>query len=198
MLTKNEWNNWTDESLWKLLLKKNVKVLEILYRRHYDLLLNYGMKIYPDRELVRDCIQDLFVKLQMSGKLSSCDCVRTYLLKAVRNLMLDKLSALKETEDIEQTSFSLTIDDTRLSSLFQKSDDELRLSRQLLQAYHLLPANQREAIYLRYVKGLPYKEMAEVLGIAPQSSINLVARALTKLRTIMQVEKIILLLAVAH
>ena len=198
MLTKNEWNNWTDESLWKLLLKKNVKVLEILYRRHYDLLLNYGMKIYPDRELVRDCIQDLFVKLQTSGKLSSCDCVRTYLLKAVRNLMLDKLSALKETEDIEQTSFSLTIDDTRLSSLFQKSDDELRLSRQLLQAYHLLPANQREAIYLRYVKGLPYKEMAEVLGIAPQSSINLVARALTKLRTIMQVEKIILLLAVAH
>lgn len=53
-------NNWTDESLWELLLKRDIEVLEILYRRHYDLLLNYGLKIYPDKELVKDCIQDLF------------------------------------------------------------------------------------------------------------------------------------------
>ena len=31
-------NNWTDESLWELLLKRDIEVLEILYRRHYDLL----------------------------------------------------------------------------------------------------------------------------------------------------------------
>lgn len=52
-----------------------------------------------------------------------------------------------------------------------------------MEAYRLLPNNQRMAIYLRYIKGLSYKEMAEVLDINPQSSMNLVSRALTKLRS---------------
>lgn len=113
-------NNWTDESLWELLLKRDIEVLEILYRRHYDLLLNYGLKIYPDKELVKDCIQDLFVKLHLSRKLSNTQCVKTYLLKALRNLLVDKLSSIKETEDIEKVSFNLTIDNSALSALFQK------------------------------------------------------------------------------
>ncbi|MBU3857161.1 sigma-70 family RNA polymerase sigma factor [Bacteroides gallinaceum] len=198
MINYKEWNNWTDESLWELLLNRNVEILEILYRRYYDLLLNYGLKIYPDKELVKDCIQDLFVKLHLSRKLSNTICVKTYLLKALRNLLTDKLSSIKETEDVEKVCFNLTIDNFALSALFKQNDEELKLSRQLLNAYHQLPANQREAIYLRYVKGLPYKEMAEVLDIAPQSSINLVSRALTKLRAIMQLEKIILVFLIVR
>lgn len=198
MINYKEWNNWTDESLWELLLNRNVEILEILYRRYYDLLLNYGLKIYPDKELVKDCIQDLFVKLHLSRKLSNTICVKTYLLKALRNLLTDKLSSIKETEDVEKVCFNLTIDNFALSALFKQNDEELKLSRQLLNAYHQLPANQREAIYLRYVKGLPYKEMAEVLDIAPQSSINLVSRALTKLRPIMQLEKIILVFLIVR
>ena len=198
MINYKEWNNWTDESLWELLLNRNVEILEILYRRYYDLLLNYGLKIYPDKELEKDCIQDLFVKLHLSRKLSNTICVKTYLLKALRNLLTDKLSSIKETEDVEKVCFNLTIDNFALSALFKQNDEELKLSRQLLNAYHQLPANQREAIYLRYVKGLPYKEMAEVLDIAPQSSINLVSRALTKLRAIMQLEKIILVFLIVR
>ena len=198
MINYKEWNNWTDESLRELLLNRNVEILEILYRRYYDLLLNYGLKIYPDKELVKDCIQDLFVKLHLSRKLSNTICVKTYLLKALRNLLTDKLSSIKETEDVEKVCFNLTIDNFALSALFKQNDEELKLSRQLLNAYHQLPVNQREAIYLRYVKGLPYKEMAEVLDIAPQSSINLVSRALTKLRAIMQLEKIILVFLIVR
>ena len=104
----------------------------------------------------------------------------------------------QETEDVEKVCFNLTIDNFALSALFKQNDEELKLSRQLLNAYHQLPANQREAIYLRYVKGLPYKEMAEVLDISPQSSINLVSRALTKLRAIMQLEKIILVFLIVR
>lgn len=198
MRENKDWDNWADESLWGLLLKGEAGVLAVLYRRHYDLLLNYGLKIYPDGELVKDCIQDLFVKLHLSHKLSEAACVKTYLVKAIRNLLLDKLESVRPTEDIEGTGFMLEIDDDSLSALFQRNDEELRLSRQLLQAYRQLPVNQREAVYLRYVKGMPYKEVADVLGIAPQSSINLVARALTKLRTLMQTEKIILLLLIAR
>lgn len=121
MINYKEWNNWTDESLWELLLNRNVEILEILYRRYYDLLLNYGLKIYPDKELVKDCIQDLFVKLHLSRKLSNTICVKTYLLKALRNLLTDKLSSIKETEDVEKVCFNLTIDNFALSALFRRA-----------------------------------------------------------------------------
>ena len=194
MFARNDLEQKTDEALWELLLERKVMVLEILYKRHYDLLLNYGMKVYPNKDLVQDCIQDFFVKLHQSGKLSHTECVKTYFLKALRNLLIDKLSAVKETVDLEKVSFQMTIDDSVLSRLFDKNDEDIRLSHQLLEAIQQLPVNQRETIYLRYVKGMAYKEIAGVLGIASQSSMNLVARAIAKLRTVMQLEKILLLL----
>lgn len=194
MIYKNGLVELDDETLWKLLLKGNIKVLEVLYRRHYDLLLNYGFKFCQDKELVKDCIQDLFVKLHQSNSLSDTSHVKTYLLRGVKNLLIDKLSSMKITEDIEDVKFYLTIDDSTLTFLFNKNDEDLRLSKQLLDAYQQLPENQKLAIYLRYVRGLSYKEIAEILNIAPQSTMNLVSRALTKLRVIMQIEKIIVFL----
>lgn len=193
MIYKNKLVDLDDETLWKLLLKGNIKVLEVLYRRHYDLLLNYGYKFCQDKELVKDCIQDLFVKLHQSNSLSGTNHVKTYLLRGIKNLLIDKLSSMKITEDIEDVKFDLTIDDFTLTFLFDKNDDDLRLSKQLLEAYQQLPENQKVAIYLRYVRGLSYKEIAEILNIAPQSTMNLVSRALTKLRVIMQLEKIIII-----
>lgn len=191
MIYNNKFIDLDDETLWKLLLKGNIKVLEVLYRRHYDLLLNYGYKFCQDKELVKDCIQDLFVKLHQSNSLSETHHVKTYLIRGIKNLLIDKLSSMKITEDIEDVKFDLTIDDSTLTFLFNKNDDDLRLSMQLLKAYEQLPENQKVAIYLRYVRGLSYKEIAEILNIAPQSTMNLVSRALTKLRVIMQLEKII-------
>lgn len=52
-----------DIALWGLLIKGDQKALEILYQRYYSLLLNYGLRCSTDKELVKDCIQDLFISL---------------------------------------------------------------------------------------------------------------------------------------
>ena len=52
-----------DLELWNLMLKGYKKPLELLYRKYYELLLNYGLKVKCDEDLVKDAIQDLFVKL---------------------------------------------------------------------------------------------------------------------------------------
>ena len=171
-----------DIALWNLMLKGDMMSLEVLYRRHYELLLNYGLKYCTDEEMVKDAIQDLFVKLCNSSRLSSTDYVRSYLLKSLRNILFDKLSSLKVVEDLNELSFELTVDDTYLAALFKDNDEELLLSKKIMEAYKSLSDNQREAIYLRYIKGLSYKEVAVILDINPQSSMNLVSRALTKLR----------------
>lgn len=192
-MVQNFYQNMEDVALWDLILKGNIKPLEILYKRHYDLLLNYGLKYCSDEELVKDCIQDLFVKLYKSTRLSPTGYVRSYLLKSLKNILFDKLSSLRPTESLQDLSFDLVTDDAALEELFKDNDEDLQISKQLTEAYRSLPDNQRMAIYLRYIKGLSYKEIAAVLDINAQSSMNLVSRALTKLRTKLPMDKFFLI-----
>lgn len=193
-MQQDSYQNMEDTTLWNLMRKGHIKPLEVLYKRHYELLFNYGLKYYPDEELVKDCIQDLFVKLCNSTHLSATDYVRSYLLKSLKNILFDKLSSLKSTEDLSELSFELKMDDVSLEALFKDNDEDLLLSKKLHEAYRSLPDNQRMAIYLRYIKGLSYKEIAEVLDINAQSSMNLVSRALAKLRSKMSLEEYLFIL----
>lgn len=186
------YQNMKDVTLWNLVLKGDMKAMSLLYKKHYELLLNFGLKYTSDEEFVKDCIQDVFVKLCTSKRLSSTEYVRSYLLTSLKNVISDKLSSLRLTEDLNEHFFELKIEDAALESLFNGNDEELQLSKKLVNAYKSLPENQRVAIYLRYVKGLSYKEMAAVLNINPQSSMNLVSRALTNLRSKMTLDEYLL------
>ena len=151
--------------------------------------LTIGEQYVSDEEFVKDCIQDLFVKLCSSTRLSPTDYVRSYLLTSLKNLIFDKLSSLKSTEDINALPFDLTIEDTSLEVLFKDNDEDIQMIKNLQEAYKQLSENQRMAIYLRYIKGLSYREVAAVLEINPQSAMNLVSRTLTSLRSKMTLKE---------
>lgn len=81
------YQNMKDVALWNLVLKGDMKALSFLYKKHYELLLNFGLKYTSDEEFVKDCIQDLFVKLCTSKRLSSTEYVRSYLLTSLKNVI---------------------------------------------------------------------------------------------------------------
>ena len=128
------YQNMKDVALWNLVLKGDMKALSFLYKKHYELLLNFGLKYTSDEEFVKDCIQDLFVKLCTSKRLSSTEYVRSYLLTSLKNVISDKLSSLRLMEDLNEHFFELKIEDTALESLFKGNDEELRLSKKLIDA----------------------------------------------------------------
>lgn len=177
------YENVSDSTLWDLFLKGDMTALSVLYKEHYNLLVNFGMKYCPEKEFVKDCIQDTFVKICSSNRLSSTAYVRSYLLTALKNTISDKLSGSRLADDLDEHFFEMYIDDSGLQELFREDDEALRLSRRLVEAYGSLRGNQRMALYLRYVRGLSYKEISAVLNIHSQSSMNLVSRALASLRS---------------
>lgn len=172
-----------DTSLWNLVLHGDMKALSVLYERHYEILLNFGLKYCNSEEFVKDCIQDVFVKICTSKRLSHTDYVRSYFLTSLKNMISDKLASAHPTDELDEHFFELRIEDAGLQFLFKDNDEALRMSRQFVKAYRGLRGKRRVAIYLRYVKGLLYKEIAEVLHINQQSSMNLVSRALASLRS---------------
>lgn len=182
-MESSSYREMDDKSLWSHVLHGDMKALAVLYERHYELLLNFGLKYCNSEEFVKDCIQDVFVKICTSKRLSHTDYVRSYFLTSLKNMIYDKLASSPTVDQLDEHFFELRIEDAGLQFLFKDNDEALRISRQFVKAYRSLRGNRRVAIYLRYVKGLSYKEIAEVLHINQQSSMNLVSRALASLRS---------------
>ena len=91
----------SDEKLWESCLTGDKEAFKEIYCRFYSLLYNYGSKLVSDKDLVKDCIQDIFIKLiQNYPSLSPTPNVKGYLIKALRNKLYDALEKEKPTDDI--------------------------------------------------------------------------------------------------
>lgn len=177
-----------DKELWRNLLNGNIFALELLYRKYYALMFNYGMKCTSDDELVRDCIQEIFVKLSQSHNISETESPRAYLLKSLRNLIKDKNSSFyyqSASLSFNDEIYSELVSDEFTDRLFGKTDEDLRLRKALVKALLKLSAQQKHMLYLRYIKDLSHKEVAEIMDMNIQSSMNLLSRTLQRLREIL-------------
>lgn len=184
--SKTLYQNKEDTELWVLLVKGDKLALEIMYRRYFPHLLNYGHTISTNEELIKDCIQDLFVNVFNNAKFRPIEHVKSYLYTALKNNLIYKTSSVKETCQLENVEFEIPLTDDELESLFAYDDNYLERSLLLKEAYQKLSANQRHAIYLYYIKEMTWDEVAEILGITVHSSMNLIGRAIVKLRRLFE------------
>jgi len=158
------------------------KIAEINYKH----LFQYGTKFTADRELINDCLQDLFLELcHKRSSLNEISSLKPYLFRALRNNLLRRIKrqALFSTIDSEEiadfntfspeTDFIIKETDHRLSNKIQKMMDSL-------------PKRQREALYLRYYEDLSYKEIASIMGLKRQAVANYLQSGIQKLRDFWQ------------
>ncbi len=153
-----------------------------IYTTYAQKLYQYGMCFTTDTELVKDCIQDIFIKLiQNYRSLSPTPNVKGYLIKALRNKLYDTLEKEKPTDDISLYEETFITDELFPLLSFGDSEADDRV-RWLMQVFSQLSPHQQEIIYLYYVSELKHEEISEVMGINYQSSKNLLFRSLSSLR----------------
>lgn len=159
-----------------------LEVLERSYKAHYNLLYNYGLKFVNDAGLIEDFIQDIFVRLCKRGNLHDIDDLKIYLLRAMRNMAYDYYAARHDNLSVDDIEFSLSDDEDAFRRFFTKDDEEVRQYHSLQKAINSLPPQQKQILYLFYIKDLSHKEIAEILDITPQASMNSVSKTLRRLR----------------
>lgn len=169
--------------IWKRCLKGDREAFEELYKRYYSILYNYGMSYVKDSDMVRNCLQDLFVKLIVNhDRLSETDTVRFYLLKAFRFALYNSLKA-----ESTRLGFVASVPDDMLVFQFDNIEMEENAPADiecLKEAIRSLSSRQQEVIYLYYVRELSHADIAKILNINSQSSKNLLARSIAKLRAL--------------
>lgn len=140
------------------------------------------MKFVADESLVKDCIQDLFVKLHNNrASISSTTNPKFYLLFSLKNMILDTIAKNKRLTYVspEDLPFIATY---HYSNDQDETEYEEEIKEKFKQVMNLLNPRQKEAIYLRFQLGLSYEEISQLLQINYQSARNLIHRSISKIR----------------
>lgn len=155
-----------------------------LYDKTIDDLFDFGTKFTTDRELIKDCIQDVFVKLYTKkDELVSVSNIESYLYVSLRNRINDEFRRNTHISDNE-------INDNQMKSIADDSDaldmenieESQKKVNKLKEFIGCLSPRQRQIIQLYYVEQRKYDDICNIMGINYQSVRNLMHRSLLKLR----------------
>lgn len=151
-------------------------------------MLNYGMKVYGEPELVKDCIHDVFLNLWTRREgLRPVENVKAYLFTALRMRILERHRQNMARDDRQQKFVQedqgalLNIE----QMIIQVEGDEA-LTQRLKEAVSKLTKRQREAVYLKFFSGFSNDEIAEIMQVNKQSVYNTISRALKQLEEFLE------------
>lgn len=174
-----------ENEIWERFKDGNQIAFRLLYEKYSSLLYVYGMKIACDRELVNDCISELFIYLYEKRRTISTPInIKAYLMVALkRRIQAQMKKTSKENSRIIRLdnygSFNLIID---MKETMENTDLKEEQLVALQKAIMCLTSRQREVLYLRYYKNMSVSEVAEIVGICKQAVMNVSSLALSRLR----------------
>jgi RNA polymerase sigma factor (sigma-70 family) len=172
-----------DYLLWERFKKGDTKAFFSLYDRFFDTLFNYGLHFSRDKDLIKDCIHDLFLDLyKYRENLSETDNIRFYLLRSLRRLIYKEKARKMAVVPDEQILLQNDIPQMAFEDNLVASETKDKNYRVLADVMKELSDRQREGLVLKFEQNLSYKEIAGILGISVESARTSVYRALKDLR----------------
>jgi len=178
--------NLLDEDLflWNNFRNGNSDAFGELIRVHYQDLFNYGTRFTKEDELVKDCIQDLFLELWTNRlTISETSFVKYYLLKSLRRKLTRKIGRSRHTGSWDELHFeSLFNGSPSVETSIIREEWLAELSRKMRKVLTSLSKRQQEVIYLRFYVDADIEEIAEIMALNRQSVYNLLHDALKRLK----------------
>ena len=153
-----------------------------LYKFYYQDLYAYGVSWGFNTEDVKDAIQEVYLKLYFNERLCIDEKkIKFYLLRSVRNQLIDWERTKKDTSSIEEEerSFKLSVS---VEESFISDEEDLLLKKRVNRILDLLTDHQREIVYLHFIEEMPYEEIAVMLDMKIQTVRGQVFKAMEKLR----------------
>ena len=120
-------NQWID--VWKRFRLGDRFAFSEIYEEFADVLFAYGIKITNDRELVKDCIQDLFYNIyRYNIKLQRPEYLEFYLFRSLKNDIVRKMKSGRHQASL--TDENVVLFDFKFQAElenFDRESEELRL-----------------------------------------------------------------------
>ena len=171
-------NNWKE-------MKEGSKTAFLnIYRENYNILFSYGFSLTCDKEITKDCIQDMFLEIWNTRISINCDVqnVRSYLCTWLRRkISRSQSKSIKEkysercSDEIDHITYSYE------TLLIAYQDNEEKKER-LVKALSHLTKKQLEIIRYKFFENLSYEAIAIKTNLTIRTIYNTIHIAVRHLR----------------
>lgn len=154
-----------------------------LYDKHIEGLFAFGSRFMADREALKDCIQDVFVKLYTRKEgLGAISNIESYLYISLRNRINDEFRRNTKLCDSEITDACMQVIAENDEYYREQMERRQSLSDAVEEYFDRLSPRQRQIINLYYLEHRKYEDICRIMGINYQSVRNLMHRSISRLR----------------
>ncbi len=155
-----------------------------LYEMYMREMFAYGMAFGIDKETILDAIHDVFLHIiEQENEINEQSNAKFYLLCSLKNRLFSikrKEISFENIEEADDYNFSIAV--SGLEDVIEEEEERIRLTAQIEDMLSELTSRQREVVYLRYMQGLSYEEIASLLQITPKAVRKLNYRALERIK----------------
>jgi len=171
----------TDEALMIRFQSGDRSAFTFLVRRHQGPLFNFALRHLRSQPAAEEVVQDAFVRVvQNAADFKHEARFSTWLYTIARNLCIDQirkralrrhpsLDEPKRTEESDGPTLGEQTADARAN--VERAAVSVEIREKVLAAVELLPDEQREVFLMREVSNLPFKEIAEIVGV-PENTVK--------------------------
>ncbi len=173
----------TDDSLLLRTGRGDLEAFRLLIRRHQGSVTRFASRLLNgDRSTAEDIGQEAFIRLFRAAKsYSARGEMRAFLLTTTRNLCRDHYRRERSTEGLDTILNHVDPSPTGEGLVvLQERSDALR------KAIAALPEEQQAVLILSYYEGIPYVEIADIVGCPIGTVASRKYHALATLRRLLQ------------
>ncbi len=179
----------SDPEIWKSFNLGDETAFNYIYRTYVGDLYRYGWQYSKDGDLVKDCIQNLFIYLRRKrGELSEVLSIRGYLYKCLQ-------AEISKNRKNEARFKSIESDFREDAFLIELSPETTLINREsallqhelLSRSLNQLTPKQRKALLLFYEDGLSYREISALMDFSEvKTARKLIYRAIASLKELIK------------
>lgn len=178
----------TDEALALLYVQGNNRAFDELLNRSQTKLFMYIMFVVHDHDVADDIFQETFVKAitkLQQGQYTDSGKFQFWLTRIAHNCIMDWYRDQQGNHIIDANKDN-NLQNLKSASVMDLCRETEMVNEQVLldikRMVDVLPAPQREVVYMRYYQQLSFKEIAELTGVSINTSLGRMRYALINLR----------------
>lgn len=178
----------SDEELALSYMDGNNRAFDLLLSRNQAKLFAYILFVVRDREMANDVFQETFVKVitkLQQKKYATTGKFSAWIMRIAHNVIMDSYREQK-SERIVEASEDNDLSNISSAHILDGNIENRFVNEQVLcdvkRIMELLPAPQREVVFMRFYQELSFKEIAEATNISINTALGRMRYAILNMR----------------
>lgn len=186
----------TDEELALSYVNGNNQAFDLLLSRNQSKLFSYILFVVHDQNLANDIFQETFVKVitkLQERKYADSGKFSAWIMRIAHNVIMDWYRDNRAQNIIEATEDNDLSNINCENCLDYNIEDKFvneQVLRDVKRIMNLLPPTQREIVFMRFYQDMPFKEIADTIGVSINTALGRMRYAILNMRRMAKKSKI--------